>query len=192
MIAVKIVGGLGNQMYCYALYRTLLARGRSVKMDISFYDHQNSPIIDKRKYLLSEVFNVEEKLMSRAEYFVMRAERKLGLLNTYADKETCFQPEILNVKRGIISGYWQSFKYFAEIEDTPIGATVLIETSYGPYTYRVDEKKTADGTDRWYMDAGQNADLVLYTCYPRDNGGKRRTERCVLLCTLIDGTEVAQ
>ena len=23
-----------------------------------------------------------------------------------------------------------------------------------------------------------------------DNGGKRRTERCVLLCTLIDGTEV--
>jgi hypothetical protein len=42
------------------------------------------------------------------------------------------------------------------------------------------------------MDAGQNADLVLYTCYPRDNGGKRRTERCVLLCTLIDGTEVGE
>lgn len=81
---------------------------------------------------------------------------------------------------------------FAELEDTPIGATVLIETSYGPYTYRVEEKKTADGTDRWYMDAGQDADLVLYTCYPRDNGGKRRTERCVLLCTLIDGTEVPQ
>ena len=81
---------------------------------------------------------------------------------------------------------------FAELEDTPIGAIVLIETSYGPYAYRVDEKKTADGTDRWYMDAGQDADLMLYTCYPRDNGGKRRTERCVLLCTLIDGTEVSQ
>ena len=79
---------------------------------------------------------------------------------------------------------------FAELEDTPIGAIVKLETSYGPYAYRVDEKKTAKGTDRWYMDAGLNADLVLYTCYPRDNGGKRRTERCVLLCTLIDGTEV--
>ena len=81
---------------------------------------------------------------------------------------------------------------FAELEDTPIGAVVLLETSYGPYAYRVEEKKTALGTDRWYIDAGQDADLVLYTCYPRDNGGKRRTERCVLLCTLIDGTEVSR
>ncbi len=81
---------------------------------------------------------------------------------------------------------------FAEIESTPIGATVILETSYGPYAYRVEERKTANGTDRWFMDAGQDADLVLYTCYPRDNDGKRRTDRCVLLCTLIDGVEVAQ
>lgn len=81
---------------------------------------------------------------------------------------------------------------FAQLEDTPIGATVRIETSYGPYTYRVEEKKTAKGTDRWYMDAGQDADLVLYTCYPRDNGGARRTERCVLLCSLVEGMEVAR
>ena len=81
---------------------------------------------------------------------------------------------------------------FAQVEDTPIGATVLLETSYGPYTYRVEEKKTANGTDRWYMDAGQKSDLVLYTCYPRDNGGERRTDRCVLLCKLIDGVEVSR
>ena len=81
---------------------------------------------------------------------------------------------------------------FAELEDTPIGAIVLLETSYGPYAYRVEEKKTADGADRWYMDAKQETDLVLYTCYPRDNGGRRRTERCVLLCRLIDGTEVSR
>ena len=81
---------------------------------------------------------------------------------------------------------------FAELEDTPIGAVVQLETSYGPYAYRVYEKKTANGADRWYMNAGQDADLVLYTCYPRDNNGKRRTERCVLLCTLIDGTEVSR
>ena len=81
---------------------------------------------------------------------------------------------------------------FVQLEDTPIGATVVLETSYGPYTYRVDEKKTAKGTDRWYMDAGQDADLVLYTCYPRENNGERRTDRCVLLCTLIDGVEVTR
>ena len=79
---------------------------------------------------------------------------------------------------------------FAELEDTPVGATVTLETSYGPYTYRVEKKKIAKGTDRWYMDAGQGADLVLYTCYPRNNNGERRTERCVLLCKLLSGTEV--
>lgn len=81
---------------------------------------------------------------------------------------------------------------FAQLEDTPTGAVVLVETSYGPYAYRVREVKTAKGTDRWFMDAGQKTDLVLYTCYPRDNGGKRRTDRCVLLCDLIDGAEVGK
>ena len=81
---------------------------------------------------------------------------------------------------------------FAQLEDTPTGAVVLVETSYGPYAYRVREMKTAKGTDRWFMDAGQKTDLVLYTCYPRDNGGKRRTDRCVLLCDLIDGAEVGR
>ena len=81
---------------------------------------------------------------------------------------------------------------FAQLEDTPTGAVVLVETSYGPYAYRVREVKTAKGTDRWFMDAGQKTDLVLYTCYPRDNGGKRRMDRCILLCDLIDGAEVGR
>ena len=82
---------------------------------------------------------------------------------------------------------------FAQLEDTPVGAIVRLETSYGPYVYRVDEKKEAvKGADRWYMDAGQDADLVMYTCYPRDNNGERRTDRCVLLCTLIEGVEVGR
>ena len=81
---------------------------------------------------------------------------------------------------------------FAELEDTPVGAIVLLETSYGPYAFRVDEKQTVNGADRRFADAKQASDLVLYTCYPRDNEGRRRTERCVLLCTLIDGTEVSR
>ena len=81
---------------------------------------------------------------------------------------------------------------FAELEDTPIGAIVVLETSYGPYAYRVEQKETVDGTDRRYMDAGQDADLVLYTCYPRDNNGERRTDRCVLRCRLVDGLEVTR
>ncbi len=84
-------------------------------------------------------------------------------------------------------------RHFAELERTPEGATVLIETSYGPYRYRVIERVDGvDGTDRWYMDASNDCDLILYSCYPRENNGERRTQRCVLRCTLVDGVEVSK
>ncbi|MBR0081407.1 MAG: sortase [Clostridia bacterium] len=84
-------------------------------------------------------------------------------------------------------------RHFAELEETPVGATVLLETSYGPYRYEVTEKyEGVDGADRWYMDASVDYDLILYSCYPRDNNGERRTQRCVLCCKLVDGVEVEQ
>ena len=79
---------------------------------------------------------------------------------------------------------------FAELENTMAGTTVLLETTYGTYRYRVSSQAVFDGTDRRYMNAAQNADLVLYTCYPFENGGKRRTQRCVLYCNLINDAEV--
>ena len=83
-------------------------------------------------------------------------------------------------------------RHFRELENTQVGTILRIETSYGPYVYRVTDKRIAKGTDRWFMDAGQDADLMLYTCYPYDNHGKRRTDRCVLICEMIEGTEVAK
>lgn len=84
-------------------------------------------------------------------------------------------------------------RYFAELESTPVGATVTLETNYGPYRYEVIEKHDGvKGSDRWYMDSSLDYDLILYSCYPRDNGGKRRTERCVLCCTLTQGLEVSK
>ena len=79
---------------------------------------------------------------------------------------------------------------FVELEGTKTGATVLLETTYGTYRYRVSNKLVFDGTDRRYMSAAQDADLVLYTCYPFENSGKRRTQRCVLYCNLINDAEV--
>ena len=123
MLTVCILGGLGNQMYTYALYRTLLERGRDVYMDISCYNHQNNPLLDHKEYELADVFNITERLapkMSDLKYFMMRVVKKLkvpGLMNMHVDKTTHFQPEVLNLKSGILWGWWQSFKYSAEIEN---------------------------------------------------------------------------
>lgn len=126
MITVHIIGGLGNQMYCYALYRTLLERGRDVRMDISLYDYWDRSkrnVVAERKYELADVFNITERLTDRkigyAKWFMMRVLRKLRVSGgwLYLDNGKGFQPEILDLKRGCLCGYWQSFKYSAEIED---------------------------------------------------------------------------
>jgi Sortase (surface protein transpeptidase) len=84
-------------------------------------------------------------------------------------------------------------RHFAELETTPIGAVVTIETSYGPYQYVVAERfDGVSGTDRWYMDSSSPYDLILYSCFPRDNKGERRTNRCVVCCMKTDGAEVAE
>ena len=123
MLTVFIGGGLGNQMYQYALYRTLLERGRDVYMDISPYDHQKERYGDFRKYELADVFNITERLapkMSNLKYFMLRVVKKLkvpGLMNMYVNKGY-FQQEVLEeIHDGILWGTWGSFKYSAEIED---------------------------------------------------------------------------
>ncbi len=81
-------------------------------------------------------------------------------------------------------------RHFAELEDTPAGATITLSTSYGTYTYRVTDRKTFEGTDRTYLSASDANELILATCYPRDNGGHRRTQRLAVICELVSGKEI--
>ncbi len=83
---------------------------------------------------------------------------------------------------------------FSELEDTPHGAIVTVETSYGPFEYRVVDKVTFSGTDRRYLSPSlaNGEQLILCTCYPRDNNGHKRTERCALICEKISGMEVGR
>ena len=76
MLVVNIRGRLGNLMYCYALYRTLLERGLDVYMDISSCIYEN-----KLAYELAKVFNITERLLNKksVKFFVSRVLRKLHL-----------------------------------------------------------------------------------------------------------------
>ena len=38
MIIIHVVGGLGNQLYCYALYEKLKSLGKEVKLDDGKFD----------------------------------------------------------------------------------------------------------------------------------------------------------
>ena len=119
MLVVSILGGMGNQMYGYALYRALLERGRDVKMDLYEYKHQTSKKLTHRKFELERVFDIKGKYITSIHEFFLNQARKLHIFKPYNDnyREGDFHPEILELENGMLYGYWQSFKYIEGIED---------------------------------------------------------------------------
>lgn len=118
MIIIDIKGGLGNQLFQYALGRNLsLLNKQELKFDISHFNKKACA----RKYSLNN-FNIAGKIATKAEIakytntpVIIRYVHKLlpyyrrPLIN---QKGTVFDPNILLAKDAYLSGYWQSEKYF--------------------------------------------------------------------------------
>jgi len=123
LIIVKLMGGLGNQMFQYALGRSLAVKNScELKIDISEYKTYKL-----HNYGLG-VFNLNENFADKKECdnikfekcsVIERAARKiLGKMkrktnNYIIEKNLRFDPEILKLAGNrYLEGYWQSEKYF--------------------------------------------------------------------------------
>ncbi len=126
MIITRIIGGLGNQMFQYAVARSLAYKMKTdFKMDISLFD--DYPL---HNYSLT-VFNILEnyvtkKDLRRFRVFNNRSISKLKpfLLRSlkysfYPEKEQfSFDSEITKtIGHLYLTGYWQNPKYFEDIEE---------------------------------------------------------------------------
>jgi hypothetical protein len=132
MIITQLTGGLGNQMFQYALGRALSIKHQTdLSLDLRAYADQ-SPVDTPRSYEL-DVFQVpaniaSAKLLKRWG----RPNKYKVLLNQYFHLGLCtdppgyireigheFKSEILELPDNVyLSGYWQSEKYFAAIRGT--------------------------------------------------------------------------
>lgn len=120
MIVVRLKGGLGNQMFQYALGRVLSVKNNtSLGLDTGFYDLKLSP---KRQYDL-EVFNIIGKVLDQKEIpFLYRFCHKNKILDKiikcgFKEKSFNFDPNILSLgSDSYIDGYWQSPRYFEGFE----------------------------------------------------------------------------
>jgi hypothetical protein len=130
MIWVRIQGGLGNQLFQYALARSLsLKRKIETGLDISFYyEDFRQGNTSYRKFLLSEFMIGEIKIVDKTDYIIKtdlshkfkRMSERIFLpyyLHSYVrEKMPGYDKNILKVKpNAYIDGYWQSYLYF---EDT--------------------------------------------------------------------------
>lgn len=120
MIIIQLKGGLGNQMFQYALYRALKKKGKTVKIDdvTGFVnDKLREPVlqgygIDYERATKDEVVALTDSKMD----IFSRIRRKLTGRKTFRiDEESGrFDPNILELENAYLVGYWQSEKYFAD------------------------------------------------------------------------------
>lgn len=122
VIIIELKGGLGNQMFQYALYEKLTTLGKDVKFDITTPKEKDWMFLEKLYGLtLPEAEKTEiRKMRDCSRTFFARVRRKIfGSYHQklYIDAEERAQLEILDMDDIYLSGYWQSEKYFKDIED---------------------------------------------------------------------------
>ena len=124
MIIIKFIGGLGNQMFQYALYRKLKESGKVVKADLTEIKEYNR----HNGYEIENVFNVKideasieelSNLKDNRQDIISKIRRKLfGFKKShYIEKSNAYDENILNLDNIYLDGYWQTSKYFDSIRD---------------------------------------------------------------------------
>lgn len=127
MIIVKLQGGLGNQMFQYALGRTL-SHIHNVPFSLDATAYAHDPL---RSYALSH-FRIQERFASTediARFYRFKKKRgKMGFLYNcfFADESRYveerrfnFDPRILETRDdAYVDGFWQTEKYFSPIATT--------------------------------------------------------------------------
>ena len=122
MIIIQLKGGLGNQMFQYALYKSLKKLGKEVKIDDTtgfVNDKLRVPVLDRWGATYDKATDEEIIALTDSKMDIFsRVRRKLTGRKTFRiDEESGkFNPEILEKDDAYLVGYWQSEKYFENDE----------------------------------------------------------------------------
>lgn len=123
MIIIKIIGGLGNQMFQYSFYKSLQSKGINVYADLS--DFEDYPL--HNGYELKRIFNLSVKTPNnfilnlfkpnQRNWIFRKLKRILNLKKTYRieENELRFDASFLSNSNHYYAGYWQNEGYFQKI-----------------------------------------------------------------------------
>ena len=121
MIIIKLRGGLGNQMYQYAMYEKLINMQKDVKLEISGYGKDNIDA-DKRSLMLDCFRNVKyNRCTDKERYSFLDESRKLkdrirrkifGKRTNIYREHTAYDEELFRLEDGYLIGYWTCQKYY--------------------------------------------------------------------------------
>ncbi len=130
MIVVKLMGGLGNQLFQYAAGRCLSYLHKTeLKLDLSFLNAPANDAYTKREFALN-VYKAPMPIASEAEVakftrpkgaVMSTLQRKLPILFssvTVNESGNSFHKEFFSYPANVyLNGFWQSEKYFLQIRE---------------------------------------------------------------------------
>lgn len=137
MLIVKIIGGLGNQMFQYALQQ----KGYAVKIDISAFEtYKLHGGYQLDKYNIDLVKSTkEENSKFYTNSLTYRVMRKLNS-KIIKEKSLLFDYKLLNIEDGCyLDGYFQCEKYFKYIREI-ILKQFSINQDISNYTKEIENK----------------------------------------------------
>lgn len=132
MIIIRVMGGLGNQLQQYALYRKFKSLGAETKLDLSWFSQKSQEsAAAPRKLALSDFAGLSFEAASGEEVRALlgRAyEEKAGLLEKLGkhlapgkaalfEESEMYHPQIFEWQNRYLSGYWACEAYYADILD---------------------------------------------------------------------------
>lgn len=126
MLIVEVMGGLGNQLQQYALYRKMKSMGKEVKLDVSWYTQKERQegVLAPRHLELSWFENLPMELCTQEEKARLaggeglggKLRRKLapGTVRHFWETDL-YHPEIFSFTEMYLTGFWACEKYYADI-----------------------------------------------------------------------------
>ncbi|MCL2800143.1 MAG: alpha-1,2-fucosyltransferase [Treponema sp.] len=128
MIIVQLNGGLGNQLFQYATGRKLAIRNNTeLKLDLTLLEDLPHEVFSLKHFNINaDILEKKEANKFYKKNIISRIIRKSKALtrtgkNKYIKEKEwyIFDPDILKLPDNTyLSGYWQSEKYFFDIEET--------------------------------------------------------------------------
>ena len=173
MIIVRIQGGLGNQLFQYALYESFRNIGREVKADVTGYLEGR----EERELELGKL-GIEMDLANRNELHRYYADNSvwtdrilrytLGRKRYIKEKSCEFNPQIFNLYNGYLNGYWQSEKYFQEVANK-IRRNIIFQNINTPEIMSMETKMERNESVSVHIRIGdylQNLEMYGNICTP--------------------------
>lgn len=133
MVIVRAMGGLGNQLQQYALYRKLEHIGKDVRLDTSWFTNESlqASMLAARELELAylnplpykvasdnEIRFVLGRLWEEPEKVTAKVKRKLfSAANPAFEESDMYHEQIFAMEQKYLVGYWACEKYYADILD---------------------------------------------------------------------------